>query len=243
MAKKESNDNSDDMIVDLDRDDMVIDDSKVATAAEEKCRELIASLDQRNSWQYSSKGVQAKRAAKAINSLKHGTYARVPIICKGDGCPYGRSCYLLQNDLAPEREPCPIEADKVERLVAGYAKDFDIDDLSFTDRILLKEIINCDIIIDRCMALMQEEGTPVIDMAIGCDKEGNEVVQPNVSKAWEALERISKKRNTDYQLMLMTRKDRKKDGEEDEANALDALLNNISAVDITNVQVKEKEEG
>lgn len=224
-------------------DDFIIEDTRVATLAEEKCNELIASLDQRNSWQYSAKGVQAKRAVKAINSLKHGTYARVPIICKGQGCPYGNSCHLLKNDLAPEREPCPFEADKVERLVKGYAQDFDIDDLSFTDSILLKEIINCDIIIDRCMALMQEEATPVIEMSMGCDKDGNEVLQPNVSKAWEALERVSKKRNADYQLMLMTRKDRKKDGEEDENNALDALLNNISAVDITNVQAEQEKEG
>ena len=41
----------------------------------------------------------------------------------------------------------------------------------------------------------------------------------------------------------MTRKDRKKDGEEDENSALDTLLNNISAVDITNVQAEEKKEG
>ncbi len=224
-------------------DDMIIEDTQEASLAEEKCNALIASLDQRNSWQYSAKGIQAKRAAKAINSLKNGLYARVPIICKGQGCPYASTCYLLKDDLAPEREPCPFEAEKVENLVKGYAKDFDIDDLSFTDTILLKEIIHCDIVIDRCMALMQEEGTPVIEMSMGCDKEGNEVFQPNVSKAWEALERISKKRNTDYQLMLMTRKDRKKDGEEDENNALDALLNNISAVDITNVQAEEKKEG
>ncbi len=222
-------------------DDMIIEDTRVATLAEEKCNALIASLDQRNSWQYSAKGIQAKRAAKAVNALKNGLYARVPIICKGVGCPYGSSCYLLREDLAPEKEPCPIEADKVENLVKGYARDFDIDDLSFTDQILLKEIINCDIVIDRCMALMQEEGTPVIEMSMGCDKEGNEVLQPNVSKAWEALERISKKRNTDYQLMLMTRKDRKKDGEEDENDALNTLLNNISAVDVTNVQAVEQE--
>ena len=235
-------DEEDDILI-TERDDMIIEDTRVAALTEEKCNALIASLDQRNSWQYSAKGIQAKRAAKAINSLKTGLYARVPIICKGQGCPYAGTCALLPEDLAPEREPCPFEAEKVESLVAGYAKDFDIDDLSFTDSILLKEIINCDIIIDRCMALMQEEATPVIEMSMGCDKEGNEVFQPNVSKAWEALERISKKRNADYQLMLMTRKDRKKDGEEDENNALDTLLDNISAVDITNVQVEEKKEG
>ena len=238
------NDKDTDSDIQIDAgDDMIIEDTREATLAEERCNQLIASLDQRNSWQYSAKGIQAKRAVKAINSLKNGLYARVPIICKGNGCPYANSCHLLQNNLAPEREPCPFEADKVENLVKGYAKDFDINDLSFTDSVLLKEIINCDIIIDRCMALMQEEGSPVIEMSVGCDKEGNEVLQPNVSKAWEALERVSKKRNTDYQLMLMTRKDRKKDGEDDESNALDTLLNNISAVDITNVQAEEKKEG
>ena len=223
--------------------DNIVEDAVVETDAEEKCNQLIASLDQRNSWQYSEKGVQAMRAVKAISSLKHGAYARVPIICKGEGCPYGNSCHLLKNDLAPKLEPCPFEADKVERLVKGYARDFDIDDLSFTDRVLLKEIVNCDIIIDRCMALMQEEATPVIEMSMGCDKDGNEIFQPNVSKAWEAMERVSKKRNADYQLMLMTRKDRKKDGEEDENNALDNLLNNISAVDVTSVQVEEGKVG
>ena len=44
-------------------------------------------LDTSNPWGYSNKGLAAKSAAMSMLSTKSGLYARIPITCKGHGCP------------------------------------------------------------------------------------------------------------------------------------------------------------
>lgn len=171
---------------------------------------LFMSKD--NPWGYSEKGLAAKTLAMRALGTTHGMYARVPIVCKGECCPYASSCVWQKNDMAPEGEFCPQETAMLEQEVAGYAHDLDIENASYTDRTLLNEIVQCDVMLERCKALMAKEISPVIEMSIGIDQEGNEITQPAVSKAWESYERISKKRNEAMQLLMLTRKDRKGDG-------------------------------
>ena len=54
---------------------------------------------------------------------------------------------------------------------------------------------------------------------IGMSDNGEAIYQPQVSKAVEAYERFSKKRNADYDLLMATRKNKK--GQEDEAGQQD----------------------
>lgn len=156
-------------------------------------------------------------------STKTGLYAKIPLICKAESCPYSESCQLLQYDLAPIGQYCPVETARIEMSACSYAKDIDIDNTSFTDRTLLNEIIGYDIMLERCRALMAKEGTPVIDVVIGVADDGTEIKQPTVSKAWEAYEKISKKRNEAYQLMMMTRKDNKNNTQNEEKSVSEVL--------------------
>lgn len=180
---------------------------------QEKSQKLLNMFTSKdNPWGYSQKGLAAKTLAMRALGTTHGMYARVPIVCKGERCPYAGSCVYQMNDMAPEGEFCPQETAMVEQEVTGYANDLDIENASFSDRTLLNEIVQCDIMLERCKALMAKEISPVIEMSIGIDQEGNEITQPAVSKAWESYERISKKRNEAMQLLMLTRKDRKGDG-------------------------------
>lgn len=181
---------------------------------------------QNNIWGYGEKGLEAKKAAMTMLSTKTGMYARIPLICKADNCPYASTCKLLPYDLAPEGEYCPLETAEIEMRACQYAKDVDIDTTSFTDITLLNEIIGYDIMLERCRSLMAKEGTPVIDVVVGVAENGEEIRQPAVSKAWEAYEKIVKKRNEAYQLMLMTRKDNK-DKVEVGQNSISEILSTI----------------
>ncbi|MEG1494701.1 MAG: hypothetical protein RR406_00155 [Bacilli bacterium] len=60
-----------------------------------------------NVWGHSPLGLEAKSAAMSMLSTKTGLYARVPITCKANGCPYEDSCALLPYGLAPLGEKCP----------------------------------------------------------------------------------------------------------------------------------------
>ena len=56
---------------------------------------------------------------------------------------------------------------------------------------------------------------------------GKVIVQPTVSKAWDAYERMSKKRDSVYQLLMMTRKDKVKNKEEEQTVSLADMMKDI----------------
>lgn len=120
-------------------------------------------------------------------------------------------------DLAPQGEYCPVETAQIELRAVAYSQQFDLDKSSFTDKNLVNEIITLDIMLERCKALMAKEGTPVVEIVAGVSERGDEIKQPAVLKAWEAYEKMSKKRDADLQLMMATRRDKKEVGEKEKS--------------------------
>jgi hypothetical protein len=178
-----------------------------------------------NMWGYSAVGVEAKRAAMSMLSTKTGMYARIPLSCKADGCPYAETCSLLPYNLAPLGEPCPVETAQIELRYAGYENDFDLEDASFTDKNLVISLINHDIMIERCKALLNKAGVLVEDVFAGVSEQGEVYFKPEISKHWEALERTERKRNEIYDLMLATRKNKK--GEISDKDSLTDMINTV----------------
>lgn len=195
-------------------------------------RAIVAS----NLWGHSELGREAKSAAMTMLSTKTGMYAKIPLTCKTDSCPYAENCPLLPYNLAPIGELCPIETAQIELRYISYAADFDLDNASFTDKNLVNEIISLDIMLERCRALMAKEGTPVIEIVAGISDNGDEIRQPSVSKAWDAYERMSKKRNDDYQLMMATRRDRKDSGTDKEKSITEYIAETVSSSDFLEVE-------
>lgn len=223
-----------------------LDDQLEQTQLEEiQARRNALEANISNVWGHSSLGLEAKKAAMTMLSTKHGMYARIPLVCKAEACPYSEQCLILKYDLAPMGEPCPVETAEIEARYSGYSIDFDIEGSSFTDRTIVSEIINLDIMIERCKALMSKEGVPVVDVVAGIDENGNVLMRPEVSKAVDAYEKFTRKRNELYQLMQATRKDKKVDTTEDLgiqtiiANAIDAEQNGGFIIDERPEHLKE----
>lgn len=209
---------------DLPTDLEQINDKEEAVAKREAFEKNI-----QNMWGYSNTGIEAKKAAMTMLSTKTGMYAKIPLICKSDNCPYKDSCSLLSYDLAPYGEPCPMETAQIEMSYAGYDKDFDLDNSSFTDHNLVLALINYDIMLERCKALIkQKDGLLIEEVFAGVSDDGEVYNKPEVSKELEVYERIEKKRNDIYNLMLATRKDKKKDkGDDDKNQSITAIINSV----------------
>lgn len=196
---------------------------------ENKRKDLEAIIKERgNLWNYSPLGLEAKKAAMTMLSTKTGMFAKVPIICKGEKCPYREKCTLAEYDMAPFGEACPIETARIEQELLAYSNEFGINLKSQTDKALISEIIVLTIHIDRCIALMAKEQTPVIDVVIGVNENGEEIRQPAVSKAQEAYERLSKRRDAKFDMMMATRKNRKTDNEDNNKFYPAELIKNMS---------------
>lgn len=193
-----------------------------------------------NLWGYTTAGLEAKRAAMSMLSTKTGMYARIPLTCKSNDCPYSETCNLLPYNLAPIGEPCPIETAEIEIRYAGYDKDFNIDNASFTDKNLIVSLINHDIMLERCKALLKKDGVLIEDVFAGVSEQGDVYTRPEISKKWEAYERVERKRNEIYDLMLATRKNKK--GQTNEKDSLSDMINNLVSGNVNFVEEQIPEE-
>ena len=108
-------------------------------------------------------------------------------------------------------------------------KDLDLDNSSFTDHNLVLALINYDIMLERCKALIkQKDGLLIEEVFAGVSDDGEVYNRPEVSKELEVYERIEKKRTDIYNLMLATRKDKKKDkGDDDKNQSITAIINSV----------------
>ena len=159
-----------------------------------------------NLWGHSAVGVQAKQAAMTMLSTKSGLYAKVPITCKTDTCPYASKSALLPYGLAPLGEKCPWETAMIETRYTGYLNDYDLDESSFTDKTIISELINIDIMLERTKALMAAEQVPITEVVAGMTESGEEFTRPEISKAYELYERNLNKKEKILDMMLGTRK-------------------------------------
>lgn len=189
-----------------------------------------------NVWGHSSLGMEAKSAAMSMLSTKTGLYAKVPITCKADGCPYEKTCALLPYGLAPLGEKCPWETALIETRYAGYMQDYDLDTASFTDSTIVSELINIDIMLERTKSLMSAEETPITDVVAGMTESGEQFTRPEISKAYEIYERNLNRKERLLDMMMGTRKSKKGDKEQN-ISVMDLLH---GAIDQTEFVIEEK---
>ena len=132
-----------------------------AVAARERLEANISNI-----WGHSIVGFEAKKAAMSMLSTKSGLYAKIPITCKAHQCPYADSCVLLDAGLATQGEKCPWETALIETRYAAYVKDYNLDESSFTDRTLISELVNIDVMLERTKALLAKEQVPITEYVL-----------------------------------------------------------------------------
>lgn len=179
----------------------------------------------KNIWGYTPMGLEAKKAAMSMLSTKTGLYAKVPINCKADSCPYATTCVLLDAGLAPRGQKCPMETAMIETRYAGYQSDYGLDTASYTDNTIISELINLDVTMERCKALLAAQQMPIEEVVAGIGENGQEFTRPEISKAWEIYERASNRREKILESMLGTRRSRK--GEIKEDKTFDDILSEV----------------
>ena len=189
-----------------------------------------------NIWGHSAIGTQAKQAAMTMLSTKSGLYAKIPITCKTDACPYAQSCALLPYGLAPLGEKCPWETAMIETRYAKYVEDYNLDESSFTDKTLISELVNIDIMLERTKALMSAELVPITEVVAGMTESGEEFTRPEISKAYELYERNLNRKDKILESMLGTRRSRK--GQSEETTSFSDLLSD--AINGTDFIIEER---
>lgn len=211
---------------------MEINDSIALQEKEEAIekRDGFVKAMKNNFWGHSEVGLQAKNAAMAMLSTKTGLFARVPITCKKDNCPYSETCPLLAYDLAPYGEKCPTETAMIETRWNYYLEDYELDESSFTDQTLVSELITLDVMLERSKALLSKEQLPITDVVAGMTESGEEYTRPEISKAYDLYERCLNKKDKILDSLLGTRRSRK--GMVTQNNTIKEVLDSAISADI-----------
>jgi hypothetical protein len=204
----------------------------------EKRKQFEASVIKNNIWGHSPVGDEGKKAAMAMLSTKTGMYAKIPITCKTENCPYADSCALLPYGLAPYGEKCSWETALIETRYAGYMVEFNLDEASFSDLTTVAELINVDVLLERAKALISAEGIAITDVVAGITESGEQFTRPEVSKAMELYERHSNRREKLLDLMMATRKAKK--GSTESTISITDMLN--SAIHGSDFVIEERPE-
>lgn len=168
----------------------------------------LTSVEMPRSWKVSEKGMEAIQLAVGMAHTKHGLYAAIPMLCKGEKCPYSKVCPLVDIDAAPEKERCPLEIAMILKKYEEYKDEFGIDERNIVDMELTKDLIDCDIQIFRSENKMAVDGDFLEEFVITVTENGDEVKDNRISKAAEYKEKIQNKKHKILSMMNSTRKDK-----------------------------------
>ena len=164
-----------------------------------------------SAWTKNPKAVEAITVARQLRSTKHGLYANVPIICKADQCPYAHSCPLIECELAPYGDKCPIEIAAIEDLFSRYLEEMNIDPAnkkSTVDMMLVKDLVDADIGLLRCDNKMAWDADYIINNVVGMSEGGEALTRMELHPLTEYKEKLINRKNKTLQLLNSTRKDK-----------------------------------
>ncbi len=157
------------------------------------------------------KGREAISVSVAMARTKHGLYAQVPVVCKGDKCPYNKTCTPMAYGITPEGEPCAMEIAMIAELTNRYAAELGLDTNKIANLTLIKDVVDAEIMIMRCQALIANDGNIIQNVAVSVTPKGQTVYRPEPHVALAIMDRARTQKQNALRLLNSTPKDKAKE--------------------------------
>jgi hypothetical protein len=168
--------------------------------------QLVVSNDLPQAWNVSPRGRKALERAVQLRTRQQAFYSGIPIVCKADDCPYAETCQLIDEDLAPAGDKCPLEIAAVEQLWNAYVTELNVNNI--IDYSLVKELVDLDIQILRCESKLAIDADIITQINFAVTNRGQLITQPAIHKAAEYKDKLLARRHNILQLLNSTRKDK-----------------------------------
>lgn len=162
--------------------------------------------------------VQAESESKKFE-IKHGMFAAIPLICKGDNCPYRTVCTVNQANLPIMKgHRCPIEIGAIMARFEHWCNHFKIDtsndiiaDADIVDASLIRDLVDNEIQVLRAENKMAMSADFISRTITTVDNKGKAYYKDEVSPEAVFKLQLLDKRYKIMQLLNSTRKDKAKD--------------------------------
>ena len=176
--------------------------------------------------EWTIKGFNKKSLAKAVerkSNIKSGLFSSIPLVCRGSSCPYGPVCYEWSKREIEAGERCIPEIANIINYTIYYKQSLKVKEDNFIDLSMIRDLVSCDIIIDRAYKLLSMEDM-VIEMVLHVDEEGVPTTAPAENVAQTILEKQLARKHKTLSLMNATPKDRLKHGGDESQNVSSIMI-------------------
>ena len=161
-----------------------------------------------STWKLSQKGKDAVSRGVSLFQTDFGLYAAIPLLCKGEDCPYATLFPDLHDSAVEDGERCPVEVAFIMTKYDKYMKELDITEDDAVDMSILRDLIDYDIQILRADNKMSVEGDFLKDTIVTVDESGKPIYKEDISATARYKEGIQNRRNRSMELLHSTRKDK-----------------------------------
>lgn len=173
--------------------------------------ELTRQYSLPREWKINKDGASALVAASVMQQNQYARYVSVPVVCKGQECPYLLTCGIAAIGMDVDTlvgQRCPIEIQFIVEKFEKYIGELDIDQTAEVDLSLVKELVDLDVMLKRADNKMAQEVDFTEDVAVSINNRGEVIRRNELRKSVEFKERMMKKRHEILELLNSTRKDK-----------------------------------
>jgi hypothetical protein len=160
--------------------------------------------------------LQAEMATKKFE-VKHGMFAAIPLICKGDSCPYRAVC-TISKAVIPTGHRCPIEIGAIMTRFDHWCKHFRIEasndvikDEDLVDATLIRDLVDIEIQVLRAENRIALSADFIASTLTTVDNKGRAYYKDEVSPEAQFKLQLLDKRYKIMNLLNSTRKDKSKE--------------------------------
>lgn len=155
---------------------------------------------------------EAVRINNHLSKLSTGSTAMVPLYCSGDRCPFRNNCVFYQMGKAPVGKKCLLETNMLKQYILEYIEDYEVDIENFTEVGFCRELAEIEIYLWRLNNNLAkpENAELILDQPMGTDREGNPILQKQVSPFFDMKEKLQARKAKIIKLMVGDRQERYK---------------------------------
>lgn len=176
--------------------------------------EIIQQSQTEQIWGVAPHTVALAKNMSQLYKIKHGMFAGVPIICKGNCCPYRQSCRIedVENNCLGDR--CPQEIGAILARYEYWCRHFKIslsdemDPADAVDLSLIRDLVENEVQTLRAENKMALSGDFISEIVSTVDNKGNAYYDFAVSPEAQYKLQLQDRRYKIMNLLNSTRKDK-----------------------------------
>ena len=198
--------------------DFTNDDDEELSSIRQPVVTSVDGVELPDAWGQSMKAMEQVSKQRQSLNMKHGMFANTPMICKGSGCPLSNIC-SIQIRHRPVYNRCPIEIASIMELYDRYCEELMIGPKDYFDQSNVKILVDIDIKLMRASGQLAIAGDFTQEIVFATDAKGNPFARPELHKATEYEEQLLKQRAKVMNDLNVTRRQRTKDAQVNEASS------------------------